>query len=72
MTTDVDDFARAYVAASYLLDRRDEALMADISPNQSAQSLVSRLGHDDRQARAQALAAELARISRAVEARRIK
>jgi hypothetical protein len=63
-------FARAYVAMGYLLDRRGDALLEGlVSVPPAARELARRLGHPDRQARAQVLAAELARIAAALDAR---
>jgi len=67
------DFQRAFVAMSYLAGRRDAELLAPFGlPHDQARALVRRLGHPERERRAQGLAEELAKISGALAARSIK
>lgn len=67
------DFERAFVAMCYFGGTRGDALLeplGDASP--AAERLVRRLSHEDRRERALALADELARIARALDARGFK
>jgi len=67
------DFQRAFAAMSYLFGRRDAQLLESFRvPHEEARAFVRRLGHPERERRAQALAVELSRISSALEARSIK
>jgi len=67
------DFQRAFAAVSYVAGRRDAELLEPFSiPHDDARAWVRRLGHPQRERRAQELARELARISHALEARSIK
>ena len=67
------DFQRAFAAVSYLAGRRDAELLEPFSlPHDEARALVRRLGHPERERRAQELARELAKISAALEARSVK
>jgi hypothetical protein len=59
-------FERAFVAVSYCLGARDEALQA-WSFGFEARSLARALGSADREARAVVLAREVARIAVALE-----
>ncbi len=61
----MDDFDRAWVAAHYLLGDRDEAL-ARAACGRGA-PLVQALSQPSREQRAQVLAGELARLSRALD-----
>lgn len=64
---------RAFVAVSYVLGRRGDALLEPLAtPTLAARGVVERLGHSDREARARVLAAELARVVSAFEARRLR
>ncbi len=72
MIPDSDEFSRAFVAASYLLERRDEALTAPLSdPSPRAVELARTLSRSERDVRARLLAAELARVVKALAARRL-
>ncbi|MCA9596753.1 MAG: hypothetical protein KC776_25735 [Myxococcales bacterium] len=72
MNPDSDDFSRAFVAASYLLERRDTQLTEPLlDPSKRALELAHSLNHAERPARAKLLAAELARVVRALAARRL-
>ena len=65
-------FERAFVAASYLLDRRGDDLLSGLpDPGREARGLARALGAAERSARATALAPELARLVQALEARRL-
>ena len=68
-----DSFQRAFVATSYLLDRRDEQL-TDALPEDSpvARQIAAALANPDRRARAAVLAAEVAKVIQSVEAARIR
>lgn len=66
-------FERAFVAVSYLLDRRGPDLLqplGDATP--AARDAARALGHADRQVRATVLARELAAVSRALDAWRLQ
>lgn len=71
--TNPDDFERAFVAVSYCLDQRGEALTAALAGGggEAARRLALALGHPERNARAVVLARELARVAQALEARRL-
>jgi hypothetical protein len=67
------DFQCAFVAVSYLVGRREAELLEPFgSPHLEARALHSRLGHAERERRAEALARELSRLVNALEARSIK
>jgi hypothetical protein len=67
------DFQRAMVALSYFMGRRDSQLVEAFSePLQEALLCVRRLGHSERERRAEVLARELSRVALAVDARSIK
>lgn len=69
---DTEDFERAFVATSYLLDRRGEDLTRALSGGaKPARRLAAALGHPERSARAVVLAREVARIAQALDARRL-
>ena len=72
MTNESERFATGYVAASYLLERRGEALLDGLSASTSAEALMRELSHADRAVRAKVLAGELARIARSLEQRRLR
>ncbi len=58
---------------AYLLGRRDADLLAPLAaPSEDARSFVRRLGHPERQRRAEALARELSRLASALDARSLK
>jgi hypothetical protein len=63
---------QAFVAVSYVLGQRGEALLEPLAePTPAARRVAERLGHVDRDTRARVLAAEVARVVRALEARRL-
>jgi len=65
-------FERAFVATSYLLDRRGDDLLSGLpDPGREARELAKALGATERLARATVLAPELARLVQALEARRL-
>lgn len=67
MTAD-SDFFRAFVAVRYLLGTRGDALLGHVPVSAgAAQTLVTRLGAEDRRERANVLAAELERMARSLE-----
>jgi hypothetical protein len=67
------DFQRAFVATSYLFERRNDELASALpDPREAADDLVRALGHPERSARAQVLARELARIAKALDDRWLK
>lgn len=58
-------FQRAFVAVSYLVGARGDALLAALhEPTDKARELVAELGADDRAARARTLAGELEIVAR--------
>jgi hypothetical protein len=67
------EFQRAFVAMSYLAGRRDaELLDAFEAPHEEARAFARRLGHPERERRAELLARELARLAQVLEARTLK
>ena len=67
------DFQRAFAAMSYLVGRRDAELLEPFSaPHEDARTFVRRLGHPERERRAEVLARELARLASSLEARSLK
>jgi hypothetical protein len=67
------ELERAFVATSYLLDRRGAGLTAPLAtPSREASALLQALAHPERTARATVLARELARIAQALDARWLK
>jgi hypothetical protein len=63
-------FQRAFVAFSYFVGRRNQALLEPLAePAAEASALVERLSHPDRARRAEALAGELARVYAELERR---
>jgi hypothetical protein len=58
-------FSRAFVATSYLLGERGEALQR-LAP-EGAKDLADALGHGDRERRAATLAREIVRIALALD-----
>jgi len=67
------DFQRAFVALSYMIGRRDTELLTPLrTPHDDARAFARRLGHPERERRAEVLARELSRLASAVEARALK
>jgi hypothetical protein len=67
------DFQRAFVALSYMVGRRDiELLEPLLASHEDARAFARRLGHPDRERRAEALARELSRLASTLEARTLK
>ena len=66
------DFQRAFVAMRYFLGARGEGLGAPLGEAPAARTTEERLAHPDRERRAEALAAELGRVVRALEARNFR
>jgi hypothetical protein len=67
------DFQRAFVALSYMVGRRDSQLLEPLrTSHEDARALARRLGHPERERRAEVLARELSRLASAVEARALK
>jgi hypothetical protein len=67
------DFERAFVATSYLLDRRQGELLAPlVDPSRQARDLSQALEHPERHARATVLARELARVVQSLDERWLK
>jgi hypothetical protein len=65
------EFQRAFAAVSYLAGQRDAELLAPLpSPGEDAQSLARRLGHRERERRAEVLARELGRLALSLDARK--
>jgi hypothetical protein len=63
-------FQRAFTAFSYLVGRREQALLAPLpDPGAEAHTLVGRLSHAERPRRAEVLASELARVYAELERR---
>jgi hypothetical protein len=65
MSTVDGSFARAFLATSYLLGERGEALLALAPPE--ARNLAEALVREDRERRAALLAREVVSIARALE-----
>jgi hypothetical protein len=63
------EFQRAFVAVRYFLGARGVDLAAPLGDATAATETQRRLGHPERERRAEALAAEIGRIVRALEAR---
>jgi hypothetical protein len=73
MMQEREAFDRAFVALSYLLDRRGEELLQPLNAAQpAAVDVARRLAAPERAARAQTLAAELSRVVAALESRRLR
>lgn len=67
------EFERAFIATSYLLDRRQADLTAPLAnPSREADALSQALAHPERSARATVLARELARIVKSLDERWLK
>ena len=62
------DFQRAFVAMRYFLGARGAGLGAPLGAGPEAQAVERRLAQPDRQKRAEALAAEIGRVVRALDA----
>jgi hypothetical protein len=62
------EFQRAFVAVRYFLGAREGELGAPLGAAPEAEAVARRLAHADRQKRAEALAAELGRVVRALDA----
>jgi hypothetical protein len=73
MMQEREAFDRAFVALSYLLDRRGDELLQPLgTPQAAAADVARRLAVPERAARAQTLAAELSRVVAALESRRLR
>ena len=67
------DFQRAFVALSYMVGRRDTELLDPLrAPHEDARAFARRLGHPERERRAEVLARELSRLANAIAARTLK
>lgn len=62
------EFQRAFVAVRYFLGARGEGLGAPLGDASTAAVTEKRLAHPDRERRAEALAAEIGRVVRALDA----
>lgn len=72
MIANRDEFERAFVVASYLLERRGQALAAGLGEvGAQAAELVQALSHPERSHRAQALALGLSPILAALQRRKV-
>ena len=70
---DDPDFQRAFVAVRYAAGTRGSELLTAFEPaTEAATSLERALAAADRNQRAQALAGELGRLARLLEARRLR
>jgi len=67
------DFERAFVAMRYFVGARGHDLAEPLGPPSPAVTeTLARLRHEDRQRRAEALAAEVGRVVRALDARTLR
>jgi hypothetical protein len=67
------DFERAFVACCYFLGARGDDLAAPLGPpSPVVLETLARLRHEDRQRRAEALAVEVGRVVRALDARALR
>ncbi len=66
------EFQRAFVATRYFLGAREEELGAPLGAGVEASAVAKRLQQSDRQKRAEALAAEIGRVVRALDAEAIR
>lgn len=67
------DFERAFVATRYFVGARGDDLAAPLgAPSPIVVETLARLRHEDRQRRAEALAAEVGRVVRALDARTLR
>lgn len=72
MGPDHDGFQRGFVAAAYLVGRRDKGLLDGLpAPTPRTRSLAEQLANPDRQTRAAALAPELAALMHSLDSRRL-
>jgi len=72
MSDEREPMERAFVAVSYLLDRRGRDLGAPLgSPSAGARRLSQALSHPERQSRAVVLAREVAHLVVALDERRL-
>lgn len=62
------EYQRAFVAMRYFLGARNVDLVAPLGPAPEADTVARRLAQPDRQKRAEALAAEIGRVVRALDA----
>ncbi len=61
------EYQRAFVAMRYFLGAREEELGAPLGAGPEAEAVAKRLAQPDRQKRAEALAAEIGRVVRALD-----
>jgi hypothetical protein len=67
------DFERAFVAMRYFVGARGADLAEPLGPSSPvAAETLGRLRHEDRQRRAEALAVEVGRVVRALDARALR
>jgi hypothetical protein len=67
------DFERAFVAMRYFVGARGDDLAAALGEQSPVVAeALTRLRHEDRQRRAEALAAEVGRVVRALDARALR
>lgn len=67
------DFERAFVAVRYFVGARGDDLAAPLGPpSPVVVETLERLRHEDRQRRAEALAVEVGRVVRALDARTLR
>jgi hypothetical protein len=62
------EYQRAFVAMRYFLGARDLDLVAPLGTAPDGEAVARRLAQPDRQKRAEALAAEIGRVVRALDA----
>ncbi len=67
------DFERAFVALRYFVGARGDDLASPLGPESAVVAeALARLRHEDRQRRAEALAVEVGRVVRALDARTLR
>jgi uncharacterized heparinase superfamily protein len=67
------DFERAFVAMRYFVGARGDDLASPLGAQSTVVTeTLARLRHDDRQRRAEALAVEVGRVVRALDARTLR
>jgi uncharacterized heparinase superfamily protein len=67
------DFERAFIALRYFVGARGDDLAAPLGGESTvAAETLARLRHEDRQRRAEALAVEVGRVVRALDARTLR
>jgi hypothetical protein len=67
------DFERAFVALRYFVGARGDDLALPLgTPSPAVRETLARLRHEDRQRRAEALAVEVGRVVRALDARALR